>query len=299
MRFYTAIAIGAACLIVPLASLAEERASARLDSAFAWDIDEPWFGGFSGMEVAQDGVGFLAVTDRGRFVEGRLERDKSGRISGVSNLTSTPLRNADGELPRSYERNSEGAARGSADGPIFVCFEGQHKVEAFDYPGAPARPLPMLPGAEQLSKNESLEALAVDQGGRLVLVSESQDGPNQGFPVWRLSEGQWHILDSVSREGGFRPVGADFGPDGRFYLLERSFNIIGFSSRVRRFDLEGDRFVNEQELFRTATGTHDNLEGLAVWRDTDGAIRLTMVSDDNFFAFQRTEIVEYVVTENP
>jgi hypothetical protein len=41
-----------------------------------------------------------------------------------------------------------------------------------------------------------------------------------------------------------------------------------------------------------ATGTHDNLEGLDVWADAEG-LRATMISDDNFRFFQRTEIVDY------
>jgi hypothetical protein len=48
-------------------------------------------------------------------------------------------------------------------------------------------------------------------------------------------------------------------------------------------------------LLETATGTYDNLEGLAVWRDDAGAIRLTMISDDNFKSFQVTQFVEYRV----
>jgi hypothetical protein len=47
-----------------------------------------------------------------------------------------------------------------------------------------------------------------------------------------------------------------------------------------------------ETLFTTATGTHDNLEGLDVWSDSDG-LRATMIADDNFRFFQRTEIVDY------
>ena len=36
-------------------------------------------------------------------------------------------------------------------------------------------------------------------------------------------------------------------------------------------------------------------DDLAVWRDANGAIRLTMIADDNFFWVQRTEVVEYRV----
>ncbi|MGB7262337.1 MAG: hypothetical protein WBC68_09710 [Albidovulum sp.] len=39
------------------------------------------------------------------------------------------------------------------------------------------------------------------------------------------------------------------------------------------------------------------MEGLAVWRDTQGDIRLTMVSDNNFVLFRPTEIVDYRIAE--
>jgi hypothetical protein len=68
-----------------------------------------------------------------------------------------------------------------------------------------------------------------------------------------------------------------------------------FASRVRRFEVADGRVVREETLLKTATGTHDNLEGLAVWRDADGAIRLLMVSDDNNTPLQQTQIVEYRV----
>jgi hypothetical protein len=95
------------------------------------------------------------------------------------------------------------------------------------------------------------------------------------------------------------PTGADFGPDGRLYLLERGFAGFGFSSRVRAFTLNatGTRILSEQTLFTSPVGKHDNLEGLSVWTDSQERIRLTMVSDDNFRFFQRTELVEYVLTK--
>jgi hypothetical protein len=48
-------------------------------------------------------------------------------------------------------------------------------------------------------------------------------------------------------------------------------------------------------LFINGVGVQDNLEGLSVWRDIAGQIRLTLISDDNFRLLQRTEIVEYVL----
>jgi hypothetical protein len=93
-------------------------------------------------------------------------------------------------------------------------------------------------------------------------------------------------------------VGADFVPDGGFYLLERQLaSVFGFSSRVRRFRITGDTLTDEETLFETEAGRFDNLEGLAVWRGPDGDIRLTMISDDNFNFFQITEFVEYRIKE--
>src|SRR5690606_34680041 len=98
------------------------------------------------------------------------------------------------------------------------------------------------------------------------------------FPVFRFRNGAWDQPFTLPRRGGFLPVGADIGPDGRFYLLERELSsIFGFKSRVRRFDLSETGLTGEVTLLETASGTHDNLEGLAVWRDGAGAIRLTMI----------------------
>jgi hypothetical protein len=76
---------------------------------------------------------------------------------------------------------------------------------------------------------------------------------------------------TIERRGEFLPVGADFGPDGLFYLLERRFlGIFGLQSRVRRFAIDGDTIGAEETLLETRPWTHDNLEGISVWRDADG-----------------------------
>ena len=94
------------------------------------------------------------------------------------------------------------------------------------------------------------------------------------------------------------PTGADFGPDGRFYILERGHYSLGFhSSGARCLTLTETGFTDIQTILQTPWGTHGNLEGLSVWRDQDGHIRLTMVSDDNFLPFLRSEIVEYILRD--
>ncbi|MDA1155104.1 MAG: esterase-like activity of phytase family protein, partial [Proteobacteria bacterium] len=53
---------------------------------------------------------------------------------------------------------------------------------------------------------------------------------------------------------------------------------------------------SEEVLLETRLRTHDNLEGISVWQDEQG-LRMTLISDDNYRALQRTEIVEYRLTD--
>jgi hypothetical protein len=46
-------------------------------------------------------------------------------------------------------------------------------------------------------------------------------------------------------------------------------------------------------MFQSPTGFHDNLEGVAIWRDTAGHLRATMVADNNFLPFLSSGLVEY------
>ncbi|MDA7427731.1 esterase-like activity of phytase family protein [Primorskyibacter aestuariivivens] len=296
MRRRLAVALSAAALLLlsGLGIAASPDHQARYLQSYTWSQADPDFGGFSGLELAENGMDFTAISDRGHYVTGRLIREH-GRIVRVESQALKPLRDPKGQnQTRKFSKDSEGLAVGK-DGRIFVSYEGNHRVWA--YPTMErAKKLPRHPDFKSLQGNSSLEALAVDRHGHLYTLPERSGRLNRPFPVYRLRDSTWDKRLSIPRRGGFLAVGADFGPDGRFYLLEREFNGIGFRARVRRFDLLADGFSNETTLFETLTGTHDNLEGLAVTQTKDGHIRLTMISDDNFRFFQRTEFVEYIVT---
>ena len=71
---------------------------------------------------------------------------------------------------------------------------------------------------------------------------------------------------------------------------------LGFRSRIRLFVIDP---VAPQEftVLTTVPSQFDNLEGISVWQDNSGQLRVTMVSDDNFLRFLRTQIVEFSVIE--
>ncbi|WP_417742954.1 esterase-like activity of phytase family protein [Salipiger sp.] len=295
MRNRTRGAIGAALVGALAIAAAASGGEARFTASYTWRMDDPAFGGFSGIELSEDGRRFTAISDRARIVTGTLER-QDGRIVAVHAGPIVPLMDENGQRQSHAKGDSEGLAI-DGTGRIFVSYEGVSRVWAYDTPER-AMPLPRADAFKRLQNNSSLEALAVDAKGRLYTLPERSGELTRPFPVWRYDDGGWTQPFEIPRRGGFLAVGADIGPDGRFYLLEREFTGVGFRSRVRRFDMAEDALSGETTLFESHLLRHDNLEGIAVWRDEAGAIRLTMISDDNFNFFQRTQLVEYIVPES-
>jgi hypothetical protein len=268
---------------------------AELIGSYTWHLADPRFGGFSALEVDADGIGFTALSDSARILAGRFRRDAQGRIAGVEPGAFVDLHGRNGRPLTGAAADSEGLAI-AADGTIYVSFELWDRVGRYRQAGGPDLGLPRAADWDRYATNFAFESLAIDAAGRLYTMPEHSAGLWQPFPVYRYDHGRWHQPFTLPRRDAFVPVGADFGPDGRFYLLERQFTSpFGFRSRVRRFDLTDDGFADPEVLVDTATGAFDNLEGLSVWRDAEGAIRLTLISDDNFFFLQRTQIVEFRV----
>lgn len=264
---------------------------------FVWNIDDPDFGGFSGIKIADGGNSFYALSDRANLFRGNIIRDTSGRIREMNVTGRTHLKDSDGnELPAGYLGDSEGLAV-TPDGRVRVSFEGLSRVALYTSPDAAAQPLPRPPGLPEKKTNQGLEALAVQDDDTLYAIPEGSPGPDQPFPVLRFRDGKWDQPFTIRRDESWLPVGSDFGPDGWFYLLERGFHgLLGFSSRVRRFRFDETSVVQEELLLQTSPLKYDNLEGLSVWHDGQD-IRLTMISDDNFLFVQRTELVEYRLHE--
>lgn len=257
---------------------------------------EDKFGGLSAIHVFDGGETFLAVSDGGRFQSGTIKRT-DGKLSGgqlnpierMIGVNGTPYKGADSD--------AEGIAVDAA-GNIFVSFENNHRLRMFTNTSAPARSITGAPAFKSLQSNSGLEALAVSPQGHLYTLPERSGKETRPFPLWRAAQGKWETFAQIPRRGRHLPVGADVGPDGRFYLLERDFRgLFGFGSRVRSFALNANGLSDERTLWTSNLGQHDNLEGISVWRDKSGALRVTMISDDNFQFFQTSEIVEYKLVE--
>lgn len=272
----------------------------RLDAAdiehvgtFVWEAEVA--NGLSGIEIPDSGRSFVMVSDRGWYIEGRFERE-DGRISGVLVDRYLPVLGQDG-LPVTARRVGDWSdAEGIAilpDGTQFISFERWAHVWRYDRPGGRATYIPDHPSFSDYSDNRQLEAIAADPEGRIVVIPESTHAETGGFPVYRLDSDGWAIAGGIERRGRFAVVGADFGPDGRLYLLERG-HVLGrwWRSRIRVFDTPDGR---GEVLWSTRPGAYHNLEGIAVWAEGED-LRITLVSDNNMRRSEPAQFVEFRLT---
>ncbi|MEP3783233.1 esterase-like activity of phytase family protein [Ascidiaceihabitans sp.] len=266
---------------VGLALFASSVGAQTLDFMSATSIDgtAKTLGGLSAIET-EDGVHALAVSDRGFFFDLHLMRDAAGEIVEVqaspANIAPT-------------QQDTEGLAMTPSE--TYLSFEGPARIRTLD-----GMSLRRHPDFRKMPSNRALEALAIDADGRLYTLQERTGTNDAPFPLYVFDQGQWTKTTVIPKRGPFVPVGADFGPDGFLYLLERHFTPIGFRSQIRRFDLARPD-LGEKLLLTTFALQHDNLEGITVWTDPNGHIRLTLVSDDNFQPLQRNQVVEYRLME--
>ena len=242
-------------------------------------------GGLSGLELNNDGTTFHVLADRGQILTGILLRN-GDRISGYTVQNATPIRDTAGRAVTGRNADSEGIAIRS-DGRVFISFERNHRIWAYDAANTSALVYTPAAAFARLPNNQGLEALAIAPSGHLVAIPEANTGP---VPIYYYGT-EWQIKQTIDVPRGYHVTGADFGPDGLLYLLERRFTGLSFSTRLTRIGPDGDY----QLILSTPLGTHGNLEGLSIWRDGSGELRATMVSDNNESILSRGQLVEYAI----
>ncbi|WP_317853154.1 esterase-like activity of phytase family protein [Ruegeria marisflavi] len=274
-----------------LPARAIDRDKAEYLDSFTWSGTEPWFGGFSAIEVGADGMSVTVLSDRATILTARIIRD-GDRISSVVPGEAHKVRSSRNKVLKGRVGDSEGLVV-APDGSFYISFEGVARIARYRQLGGLAEVLPRPKAFDHMARNGAFEALAMDARGWLYTMPESSRDADGTIPVYRWDGRVWDTVFHLDQVGGFLPVAADFGPDGLLYVLERKAGTLGFRSRLRRWTVTERGASNEEILFQSGTGRHDNLEGLSVWRDAQGKLRATMISDDNFLFLQRTEIVEY------
>jgi hypothetical protein len=266
------------------------------------------FGGLSAIRVAADGDGFIAVTDKGWWLRGRIEYDES-RPSGIADAEMAPILGSDGR-PLAARGWYDTEAIAEDGGTLYVAVERVHQIVRFNYgrDGLLARGHPItVPAAmRSLPANKGIEALVfVPKGlplaGTLIAISErglDSAGNAIGFLIGGPNPGGF----TVKRSSDYDIGDAALLPGGHIVLLERKFTWTGgLNVRLRRIALAAIRpgaVVDGPSLFEADLGHEiDNLEGVSVHRSAAGETVLTLVSDDNFSMLQRTLLLQFVLAE--
>jgi len=265
------------------------------------------FGGISSIRVGADGARFLAVTDKGRWLRGRIVYE-GARPVGIADAEMAPILGPDGK-PLAARRWYDTEALAEDGGTVFVGIERVHRIVRFDYgrSGVLARgtPIAVPPAFARLPNNKSIECLVFVPKGALartlMAISErglDEAGNIRGFLIGGPSPGEF----SVRRIGDFDVSDCAVTPGGDLLLLERSFSTFqGVGMRIRRVplgDVKPGATIDGAALIEADMGYQiDNMEGLSVHRAADGALVLTLISDDNFSFIQRTLLLQFTLAE--
>lgn len=252
------------------------------------------FGGLSGLAVAENGQDFVAVSDVGYWVTGGLLYDQGGNLGGVENVFLEPFKQLNGEPIHWGGENDAEALATTAAGDFVIAFERHHRIWRHPRPGA--RPKVLAPPADLREQpyNGGMEAITMLADGRLMALSEHLES-NGGTVGWvQTPSGGWGRF-TWKTSGGFRPTGAATLPDGRILVLERRFPPVGARLRiVPATAIIAGGTADGQEIARLEGSiTVDNMEGVAVRREPDGATLIYLVSDDNFNTLQRTLLMMF------
>lgn len=271
------------------------------------------FGGVSGFRLEASGERFLAVSDRGMWLKGRLRY--SGKVpTAIEEAEIAPLLGDDGR-PVTVRRNGHDAEALAIDGDIaHVAFERIHRILRYatgrDGLAARGTAIRTPPEFSRLPWNQGIEALAVvprdrrpalPHAGRMIAISErslDKAGNIRGFILGGGQPAQF----AVQRTDDFDITDADILPGGGLIILERHFSRTrGVAMRLRVLDL-GDlgtrKPVTGRELFTADFGYEiDNMEAISVHRDSEGATVITLVSDDNFSFLQRTILLQFTLAD--
>lgn len=283
-------------LFLPATSAVDGGQVLMFDAEVTWRAPLERFGGFSGLAVVDDGRSLVTISDRGSWARAQLKR-RDGRLEGVELMAMGQLHAISGKRLGEHETDAEDLAI-APNGTAYISFEGFHRIRRYPDLDGPALNLEGHPEFRHLQNNSGLEALTFDADGTLYAIPERSGRIDRPFPVYRLKNGRWDKTLSIRRDGRYLVTSADFGPDGRLYVLERDFRWLGgFTTRVRSFHLGPKGFDDERTLLETRFGELDNMEGISVWQDDAGRVRVTMISDDNFNMIQRTMIAEYILDE--
>jgi hypothetical protein len=270
------------------------------------------FGGYSALAIDPTGRSLLAISDGGSWLRATLDYD-GRKLKGLSDAVLGPVLGADGKpLRDDAMRDSEGMTLIDGDarqGTAYVSFERKHRIARYPFTaerfGPPTGTVPLPAGAKAMVANRGIEAMALIKAGKLkgtlLAFAEGRADKNGNLMGWLIG-GPTPGGILLKRIGGFDITDMAALPDGGVVLLERRFRFSeGIKMRLRRIaasEIKRGAVMQGEVLLDADDSLNiDNMEALAAHRAPSGETVLTLMSDDNFSALQRTLIMQFTLPE--
>jgi hypothetical protein len=266
----------------------------------------PAFGGISGLHIEPDGAHFLAVTDHGSWLRGRIVY-RDGKPVGIADAEIAPILGSDGK-PLAARGWYDTESLTERDGIFYIGIERVEQIVRLDYRRdgfkARAEPIKVPPDFKTFKYNRSLECLvAAPHGsplaGVLIAVTERSLDARGNLRSFLL-DGDRVARFSVKRTDDFDVSDCAILPPSDLLLLERRYSLLrGVAIRIRRVPLESlkaDALVDGHAMIEADLAyAIDNMEGMAVHRASSGEMIVTLISDDNFSFIQRNLLLQFAI----
>jgi len=239
----------------------DAHGAAPLRVAGAWRVTsgEPRLGGVSALAI--DRGGFVALTDSGVVI--RLPKPRPGlQLAHFRDLPAGP-----GSARYKAGRDSEAVARDAGGRGWWVAFENWHSAMLFDRDFTRVERRIRL-GELAWRANKGAEGTLSRPDGLLLF-------PEGGDEMVRVTGGGIERIALANPYGRLADV--TMLPDGRIIVLARTFSPAGFSAQLLL--LKGNRLV---PLATLRLGRLDNPEAIAVETLPGGAVRLWVMTDNDF-----------------
>ncbi|RKQ72042.1 hypothetical protein DES40_1379 [Litorimonas taeanensis] len=259
-----------------------------------WHLTAPdsRFGGLSGIDRLPNGD-LMAVSDQGTiFVIGLTDNAPNGRGA------MTPLLDHRGQqVGRKMDSDSEGLVY--HDGLVFISFERDHRVLAYDFFGckSAARGIKILDFPRKISgkkipNNSGAEALDISTDGHLISGFEFElEGK---APIVTIALSALANTDKLPKNSiSFKPV-------------DEPYSLVGLSKSaalLRTYDPKtGNRNIIQVDKGQTEFTLQpplavDNFEGITEVTTPEGQRLIYIISDDNFSGRQRTLLHVFEITD--
>jgi len=272
----------------------------RLLSAYHLRSNDRRFGGLSGLAIGTDGK-FYAVSDRGFWLSARMHLQTDGRLLNLADWQIAPLLTPAKRPVNKALTDAEGLAQ-APDGTFLVSFEHAHRI--WRYPAPPetlsgaAVPVPLPGEISKAPKNGGLEAISVRPDGQILAIAERVENDEGSLKAWLIKHGRSVRLSYVPGDG-FMASDSVALRNGDVLVLERRHDLpIRFSARltlIKARQIRPGVTLTGKEMLRLEPPLQtDNFEGVAVTETAAGTM-IFLVSDDNYFMFQRTLLLQFLL----